>query len=293
MAGETRVGMTALCLGIALLAGAAAAAGVFLRGDGLTSPAVSLQGELYDYAADGVYRYNAVRMVAEGVGWDAVTLFLAVPALLLTLPLVARGSFRGRLFALGILAYLFYQYLMYAVAWAFGPLFLPFVAIYAGSLVALLWIGSSIGLAGLADRFSDGFPRLGVAILCAVVALALMLMWLARILGALQHGVDGVLLGQTTLVVQALDLGLIVPAALFAGIAVWRRRPIGYLLSSALVVKAAAMGAAICAMLLVAGTVAGTLEVGPLVLFAGITVVSVVLGIRVYRSVAPAESAGA
>lgn len=53
--------------------------------------------------ATGVYAYNAQRVVAEGVGWDIVTLVLAEPALLVVVPLVAQGSFRGRLFAAGLL----------------------------------------------------------------------------------------------------------------------------------------------------------------------------------------------
>lgn len=56
---------------------------------------------------------------------------------LLSSPLLLPGfgvfdfeRFGLRLFTLGIPGYLFYQYLMYAVTWAFGPLFLLFVAIY-------------------------------------------------------------------------------------------------------------------------------------------------------------------
>ncbi|WP_148314540.1 hypothetical protein [Sorangium cellulosum] len=59
--------MTGLCLGIALLAALAAAAGVFFRGDGATAAAVSIRGEHYAYATTGVYRYNAERLVAEGI----------------------------------------------------------------------------------------------------------------------------------------------------------------------------------------------------------------------------------
>jgi hypothetical protein len=233
----------------------------------------------------GLYAYNAVRVVAEGVGWDVFTLLFAVPALLAALPALAKGSLRGRLFALGILGYLFYQYLMYAVAWAFGPLFLPFIAIYALSLAAIVWIVSTLPLAGLAERFSARFPRRGMAVLCFVLALVLVGMWLARILSALSGEIQGVLLGQTTLVVQALDLGLIVPLALFTGVAAWRGSAAGYLLSSILAVKAVAMAAAICAMLLAAWAFEGKLEVAPLALFATAAAAAAWLGVRMYRSV--------
>ena len=137
-------GLVALCLAIALVTGATAAAGVLLRGDGSTAQATSVRGETYSYATTGVYEYNAERVVAEGVGWDWVTLCFAVPALLAALPFVARGSLKARLFAMGILGYFVYQYLMYAVFWAFGPLFVPFIAIYSASAIAIVWLVSTI-----------------------------------------------------------------------------------------------------------------------------------------------------
>lgn len=287
MTGRPRNGLVALCLGIALLAAIAAAAGVFLRGTGGFTPVVSVRGEHYDMATTGVYAYNARRLVAEGVGWDMVTLVLAVPALLLALPGLRRDSLAARLFAIGILAYLFYQYLMYAVAWALGPLFLPFIALYALSLVAMGWIITTIPLAGLPGRFSERFPRRGMAVLSFLLAALLLAMWLARIGAALRGGIEGVLLGQTTLVVQALDLGLMVPLALLTGVTAWRGRPLGYLLSPAVAVHAFAMATAICAMLLAAWSFEGRLEVPPLVIFAAAALASAWLAVRMYLSMRP------
>jgi hypothetical protein len=292
MASRTRIGIAALCVIIALLTGIASAAGLFLRDDGSFETVTSVRGERYEMATTGVYAYNAVRVVAEGTGWDIFTLLFAMPALMVALPALAKDSLRGRLFALGILGYLFYQYLMYAVAWAFGPLFLLFVAIYALSLVAIVGIVSGIPLAGFAERFSAKFPRRGMAVLCFLMAALLVFMWLTRILSALGGEIQGALHGQTTLVVQALDLGLIVPLALLTGVTAWQGKAVGYLLSSTLVIKAFAMAAAICAMLLAAWAFEGKLEVVPLVLFATAAGASAWLGVRMYRSVLVAPSAG-
>jgi hypothetical protein len=282
---QTRTGMAVLCLVVALLTGAAAAIGVFLRGEGTTESVVSPRGEVYEMVTDGIYRYNAQRLVAEGVGWDLFTLFAAVPALLVALLGVSRDRLRWKLFALGILAYLFYQYLMYAVTWAFGPLFLLFVGIYAGALAAMVWILSTIRVKELPERFSDRFPGLGMGVFSLAIGLVLTGMWLGRIIPATAGQIQGVLVGQTTLVVQALDLGLIVPLAGFTGVMAWRRRPLGYLLASVLVVKGAAMAAAISAMLLVAWSVEGTLEIAPLAFFVLVVAAAVWLGVRMYRSV--------
>jgi hypothetical protein len=292
MTKNTRTGVVILCLIIALLTGLASGAGLFLRGDGSFEPVTSVRGEAYQMAVTGVYAYNAVRVVAEGIGWDTFTLVFAVPALLAALPALARGSLRGRLFALGILGYLLYQYLMYAVTWAFGPLFLLFVAIYALSLAAIVWIVSTVPLSELAERFSEGFPRRSMAALSFLLATLLLFMWLARIVSALGGEIQGMLYGQTTFVVQALDLGLIVPLVLFTGVTAWRGSPVGYLLCATVVVKAFAMAAAIAAMLLSAWAYEGTLEVVPLIIFATIAAVTVWLGTRMYRSLLPAPATG-
>ena len=286
MTRSARTRMAALCVATALLAGIASGIGVFMRGDGSTAEAVSIRGERFEWVTTGVYAYNPERLVAEGVGWDVFTLFAAVPALLVVAALVARGSFRGRLFAAGLLGYLFYQYLMYAMAWAFGPLLPLFIVVYAASLAGALWLASSIGLAGLPERFSGRFPRRSMGALCMLMAVVLVGMWSQLIATGLRGDLSGAnLLGQTTLVVQALDLGLIVPAALFTGVAVLQRRPIGYLLATVFVVKALAMSLAILAMLVSAWAVEGAPEVGGFAMFGAAALASAWIGIRMYGSV--------
>ena len=280
--------MAWLCLAVALAAGVVSAVGVFVRGSGAAMEVVSPRGERYPMATDGVYAWNAQRVVAEGVGWDVFTLAVAVPALLLAAPLVARGSFRGRLLALGLLAYLFYQYLMYAVTWAFGPLFLPFVAVYAASLIAIVGVAASLARDGVAGRFDGSYPSRGIAVLCFFLAASLSAMWLVRIAAGLRGDhARAMLLGQTTLVVQALDLGLVVPLAVLTGALCWRRQPVGLVLGSVVAVKAVAMALAICAMVISAWKVEGRLQVAPLAFFGWMALASAWLGARMYRSARP------
>ncbi|MEZ4448857.1 MAG: hypothetical protein R3B09_05190 [Nannocystaceae bacterium] len=274
-------GLVALCGFTALLAGIAAAAGVFLRGSGATRLATSLRGELVQVTTDGVYAHNPERVVAEGVGWDYVTLLLAVPAVLVLLPAIARGSLRARLLALGIFAYFFYQYLMYAVFWALGPLFPVHVAIYPLAMAAMIALGVGVDLEGLPARLGARFPRRGVIALAAAISLLLLAMWSQRIALGLQGDLAGAgLAGMPTLAVQALDLGIVVPVALAAAVALRRRWPIGHLLAVILTIKGLTMGAAICAMLLSAWAVEGRLEVAPLAIFAAITATSAALAWR-------------
>jgi len=275
--------MAALCAAIALLAGIASAVGVFARGTGAVETVTSVRGATFDMVIDGVYANNARALVAEGVGWDIFTLFLAVPATLVAGVLVARGSFRGRSFALGMLGYFFYQFLEYAVTWAFGPLFLVFVVIYAASLAGIVWIGVDVAREGLAGRFTADFPRRSWAALSVTMAVLLTVLWVQRIVAALGGDlIGGGLTSETTMTVQALDLGLVVPASVFIAVLAWRRSPAGYAMAAAYVVTFAAMAAAIVGMLLSAWAVNGELALPPVIVFTAAAAVAVALGVRMY-----------
>lgn len=265
MSPRARLGMAGLCLAIASLAGIAAALGVFVRGGGEFVTVTSVRGEVYEIATTGVYAWNAQRIVAEGVGWDVVTLLLAVPALALTVPLVARGSVRGRLIAAGLLGYFLYMYLEYAVTWAFGPLFLLFVVICGLSLVGTGWLAWSIH----ADRAGlpgwDRYPRRGYAALNLAMSGLLTVLWLARISAALsgQH----LLQGETTMTVQALDLGIVIPVAVASSILVLRGSTLGLAFGAAFSVTFLAMTTAITGMLVSAALVEGVTEIVPIAIF--------------------------
>jgi hypothetical protein len=276
-----RIGMAATCLAVALLAGAAAFLGVFARGSGAFISVTSVRGETYDMATTGVYAHNALRVVAEGVGWDIVTLVLAVPALLLAVPLVAGGSFRGRLIAVGLLGYFLYQYLEYSVTWAFGPLFLLFVVIYATSLMGIVWIAWSLAVDHLGGSLDDRFPRRGWAALNLAMSGLLTVMWLGRIAVTEAGGVDQ-LLGETTLTVQALDLGLVVPTSVLSAVLVLRGSRVGQALAAAFGVSFVLMSAAITGMLLSAWAVAGTLEIVPVAIFGVASLAALGLLTRTY-----------
>jgi hypothetical protein len=287
-------GPALLTAGIALVAGITAGLGVFARGDGSVQLVSSERGVPYEMATSGVYAYNAERVVAEGVGWDIFTLAVAVPALFVASYFVARGSFRGRLFAIGLLGYFLYAYLEYAVTWAFGPLFLAFIAIYAASLLGILWIGGVLARDGLAGRFAETFPRRSWAVLNVAMAALLTLLWLGRIAAGLGGDlVTAGLTSETTLTVQALDLGLMVPLSVLGAVLVWRRTDVGYTFATAWSVTFVAMSAAIMAMLLSAWAVEGALEIVPIAIFGLAASAGIVIGVRAYQSIESTGSAHA
>jgi hypothetical protein len=267
------------------MAALAAAAGVFLRGDLATAPFVTVRGEAIDAVTSGIYRYNAESIVAEGVGWDLVTLLVVVPAAAVTLLQLWRGSLRAALVLGGLLAYFAYQFFEYAMFWAYGPaypLHLLTGALSLSTLVLLVW---NLDLRALADRVADTFPRRAVTAFCVLVVIVLAALWVPQILGTLGGVTTDELQGATTMVVPAFDLGLLMPLAIFTALAVWRRLPIGVVLALVLLVKGIVMALAIVAMLLVEWRVTGQLALPPIVGFALIALLSLFLARRALRTV--------
>ena len=91
--------------------------------------------------------------------------------------------------------------------------------------------------------------------------------------------------GASTLVVPAFDLGLLIPLAVFTGLAVYRRLAVGYLLGMVILVKGASMALAIAAMLIVEWLVTDELLLPPLLVFAAVALVSVGVAARAIRSI--------
>jgi hypothetical protein len=84
----------------------------------------------------------------------------------------------------------------------------------------------------LPSHISTRFPQRLFSVYAIALAMALIMLWLKLILSAMiPNQLPPEFAGMNTLQTQALDLGLIVPLALTAGILLWRRAPWGYLLT--------------------------------------------------------------
>ncbi|MHB1413938.1 MAG: hypothetical protein ACYC1C_01705 [Chloroflexota bacterium] len=276
-----------LCVLIAVLALVAAGAGVFWQAAGQPFAVQSLRGETVTIAGQGLYYYDSVSGAAQVRAGDVVTLVLGIPLLLVATALFARGSLRGRLLLSGTLGYFLYTYASLCFLAAYNPLFLLYVALFSLSLFAFVLSLMSVDVQALAGHFSASLPRRGIAALLFVVAGFLALAWVGRIVPALLQGEPPVgLENYTTLVIQALDLGVVAPTAVVAGVLLLRRQPWGYLLSSVMLIKGLTMGTAVSAMglgMVLAGQAASPVELG---VFPLITVFNAVMAVVLLRSVA-------
>ncbi len=199
---------------------------------------------------NGLYKNDTKSGAAQEQGNDLVTLTLCVPLLLASAYFAAKGSLRGRLIWTGMLFYFLYTYAMMAFMSAYNQLFLVYVAIYSLSLYTL---GASL-LTMDAEKVKESLadaPVKATAAFMFLVSLTLTAMWLGTIVPPLLSGQKPALLETyTTLVIQAMDLGILVPLVLITGTLLLTRNAWGYALASIILIKGATYGTAVLMMAL-------------------------------------------
>jgi hypothetical protein len=175
--------------------------------------------------------------VAAFRGNDLVTLLVAAPVLAVAmLASRHRASSASVLVWLGMLHYGVYNYAYYAFGGAFSSVFLLHVAALVASIGGLLMLATSID-AGLAARGVAGGTRARVvAAFTTVVGVALVAAWGGL---SLRFAVTGDLPANlmppsAVHLVYAIDLSLLAPVFLVAGVLLWRREPWGAVLAVAI-----------------------------------------------------------
>jgi hypothetical protein len=264
---------------VVVLALVAAAVGLFWQDGGSPFAVTTLRGETVQIYGQGLYRYESLR---NGVGFKGVDLFILVvgiPLLLLFIQLYRRGSLRGGVLLTGTLAYFLYNATHLTFGYAYNTLFLVYLTQFSASLFATMLAFRSIDAQTLPAHSSEKLPRRSIAGFLFVVGLSLIIVWIGlSILPALLQGRAPQLSGSTTLVTHAVDVGIIAPLALLAGVLLLRRAALGYLLAAALLVLSSVLGAGVVA-LSAAQVLAGALTTTETIMFVVPFVILTVAGI--------------
>jgi len=225
----------------------AASAGLW-PAEGTPYAATNLRGEAVTINARGLYYWDTVSSAAQMQANNVVTLFLALPLLGISFFMALRGSLKGKLLLSGTLGFILYTYITMCFGAAFNRLFIVYVALFSLSLFAFILKMMSFDLEQLPDQISSRFPRIWIAGLLFFAGAFLTLAWLGRIASALLQGTIPALENTTSMFIQALDLGVIVPLCILAGILLLRSKPWGYLLSAVGLVKFSTLSTAVSLM---------------------------------------------
>jgi hypothetical protein len=189
-------------------------------------------------SAIGVFHPSLFRDTAmttgNAQGTDLVILVVAVPTLVISMLLTARGSLRAPILWLGALCYVLYNAVFFAFDVAFNQMFFLYVAVLsltAWSLVALLM---SIDAARVRACITDQLPVRTIAAYLLVTTGLFAATWLRDIVPALANlTVPGSLQGTLMLTnpIQVIDFAFWFPLTVLAAVWLWRRRPWGHVLA--------------------------------------------------------------
>jgi hypothetical protein len=232
---------------IFILTFAAVLAGLW-PAEGQSYPFTNFRGEQVTINARGLYYWDTVSSAAQMQANDLVVLVLGLPLLAVSFLLTLRGSLRGRLLLTGTLGFILYTYITMCFGAAYNDLFLVYVATFSLSLFAFILSMMSFDLETLPSHFSDRLPRGWIAGLLFFAASFLSLAWLGRIWPTLVSDQIPMLENATSMFIQAMDLGLIVPLCVLAGVLLLKQSAWGYLLASIGLMKFLTMGIAVSTM---------------------------------------------
>lgn len=232
---------------IFLLALVAAAAGLW-PGEGTPYTLTNFRGEEVTLNARGVYYWDTLSSAAQMQANDLVTLVLGLPLLAVSFWLSLRGSLRGRLILAGTLGFILYTYMSMSMGTAYNPFFLIYVLAFSFSLLAFILTLLSFDLKSLPGYFSPRLPRKSIAALLLFAAAFLTVAWLGRILPTISPQSVPQLENVSTMFIQAMDLGLVVPLCVISAVQLLRGSPWGYLLASVGMLKFVTMGLAVSLM---------------------------------------------
>lgn len=235
-----------------------------------------------------LYRDPAV-LLPQNLGTDLVTVALVIPMFGFSCTVMGRWP-RARLLWLGSLGYFAYAYGMYALAVHWNRLFLAYVALFGLSFYGLLLGLARTPASEFAAAFNRRTPVRTTAVYLTSVAILVAAMWLAEEVGSTFTGIAPATLAQfqtPTNVVHVFDLALVLPALVGASLLLVRRHAWGYVLAGVLLVKTAAIGLWVLAMIVFSTVDGFDVPIGTTVFFGLLTVIGVTVSWRYLAALEP------
>ncbi|MBN1665674.1 MAG: hypothetical protein JW862_01245 [Anaerolineales bacterium] len=196
----------------------------------------SIQGETIEiYGGNGPYRYDSAYKAIAFRSFDWVSLVVAFPLFLLAMFLYRHGRLMGQFLLAALFTYLAYIYLIGFMGNTFNGLFLGWVALFSIGGFGLFLVISELDFSSLPQKLSGHFPEKPVAIYLFSVAAILAAQYLTEIITAYLTGAPPVSLDHyTTLELAGVELGIMIPLHILAGVFLWRQKAWGYVLATIL-----------------------------------------------------------
>lgn len=214
---------------------AVAGIGVLMAGGADPVAASSIRGESVDLYGRGLYQYDTLFQGANNRSTDLVTLLFGLPLLAVALRWFSKGSTRGRLLLLGTLGYFVYASVGYALgAVAYNEMFLLYVGFFSVSLFAFVTTFASFSVG---SEIEVDLPRRGPGVFMLISGVVVLAIWSSDpVAGLIEGGPPRGLDTYSTLFTHALDMAVIAPAAILAGVMILKGRWAGYVTAFSLLI---------------------------------------------------------
>ena len=230
---------------IAILALLTTCVGLFTPSEGNLMTDQTVRGEKIEVWGQGFYKYDTPIGATGFAAADVITLFIALPLLIISFMMYRRGSLKGGLLLSGTLSYFLYNYTSMGFGAAYNNMFLAYTLIFSASLYGLILALLSFDLETLPSHFGPDLPRKGISIFLIVSGVILSLIWLVLTIipALLASKAPPEAYYYTTFTTGIIDIGIVAPALLLAGVLIRRGTPFGYLLASTMLIFTCILGA--------------------------------------------------
>jgi hypothetical protein len=233
-----------------------------------------------------VYRDSPLSIPLEH-GNDLAALLVGIPLMAVSLVLAARGSARGYLLWMGTVGWAAYGGAIDSFSLQFNSLFLAYVAILGLATYTLIFGLTAVDARAIAMNFGTRAPVAWVGGYLIISAVLTALLWLSDIIPSLIMGSSPAAIAGRGIPVEpshVLDLGLLLPASILAGILLVRRHPWGYVLGGVCLGLLVPLLAAINLAPLFQLAAGQTIAVGPVAAYAIIFLLNLWFTWRFLRS---------
>jgi hypothetical protein len=225
--------VTVLALVVAILAALATVTGIFSNEGTGQYQHTSIRGTTVSIYGKGLYKHMSAEVAPQGIAQDYVTLFIGIPLLITALIFARKGSARGRYLLAGTLGYFLVTYLFYAVMAMYNAMFLAYVLIMGAAFYAFILTILTFNVNSIKSDFLLSKPLKWTGIFLIINSIAIALLWLSIVVPPLLNNtvIPPQVEHYTTLIVQGLDLGILLPGSFLSG-ALWiMKKPFGYVLT--------------------------------------------------------------
>lgn len=247
---------------------------------------ISSFGETITFYGKGLYARNSFSGAIQAIAQDLVTLIIVVPGMICALFLIKRNQIVGDFLLAGLFGYFFYTYMSYTFLMAYNDLFLLYVADMTLSFYGLVLSIFSLSNNVSVENIREKMPVKGLRIFLICSGIAIFMMWIGRIVPTIGKDVAPAGLDNcTTLVIQGMDLGIIVPACFVIAHLLKIKHKLGYILGPVIIVKAVTLVTAVFAMAVYMKASGIEVAAAEFIVFGIMCVLSIFYFVRIMRQI--------